>query len=153
MDGAKGFKSVWLGNSDKLLSVGFSKNSERTASLFDVKKMDKPLSTITIDHGSGMISPYFDAGTNVLFMSGKGDTNIKMFEINEEAPNIHFLTEYSSSTPANGFAILPKLSCNVRNCEVAKFLKLSSDIVEPLTFSIPRTRVCCDYMNQTNTFF
>ncbi len=141
MDGAKGFKSVWLGNSDKVLSVGFSKSSERVAALFDIKKFDKPVSTINIDHGSGMITPYFDAGTGVVFMSGKGDTNIKMFEVNEEAPNVHFLTEHQSSLPANGFVPLPKLSCNVRNCEVAKFLKLSADTIEPLTFSIPRTRV------------
>lgn len=66
-----------------------------------------------------------------------------MFEINEESPYIHYLNDYTSTVPANGLCLLPKTMCNVKECEIATFLKLcgSGDYVEQLYFKVPRTRV------------
>ena len=64
-----------------------------------------------------------------------------MFEVNDEAPYLHYLTDHLSAIPANGIAPLPKTSCDARNCEIASWLKLSGDTIEHLHFSVPRTRV------------
>jgi hypothetical protein len=64
-----------------------------------------------------------------------------MFEINDEAPYIHYLTLFESTIPTNGIALMPKKYCNIRDCEIASWLKLAGDYVEPLHFSVLRTRV------------
>jgi len=84
------------------------------------------------------MTPFYDHDTGVLFLSGKGDGNIKMYEIEES--DIHHLTDYSSTQPTFGLAQMPKWNCDVRNCEIASFLKLCGDYVEPLHFTVPRTR-------------
>jgi len=88
-----------------------------------------------------LITPYYDPDTGVVFMCGKGDCNIKMFEINDEDPFIHYLTLFDSNVPANGIAHLPKKYCNVRECEIASWLKLAGDYVEPLHLNVPRTKM------------
>lgn len=64
-----------------------------------------------------------------------------MYEITDEQPYVHFLTEYRTAVPANGVALLPKTMYNVRNVEIARWLKLCGDFVEPVSFTVPRTRV------------
>lgn len=39
-------------------------------------------------------------------------------------------------------AMFAKTYCNVKNVEIAKFFKLASDYAEPITLTVPRTRVC-----------
>ena len=94
-----------------------------------------------IDQGAGVITPVYDIDTGVVFLAGKGDGNLKMYEINDEAPFVHYLTEYRSNVPAVGTAVLPKTMCNVKDCEIMRFIKLSGDYAEPLYFRVPRTRV------------
>jgi WD40 repeat protein len=140
-DGAKGFKAVWLGKLDKIATSGFSKSSERGIALWDVRKLSTPLAQKTVDNQSGLVTPFYDPDTGVFYFWGKGDANIKMFELNDEAPFIHYLTEHSSNVPAIGLTLLAKQTCNIRECEIASWLKLCSDYVEPIHFSVPRTRM------------
>jgi len=140
VDGVKGFKVCWLGAKEKLVTVGFSKSSQRQISLFDARNLTKPIVCKDVDQGSGIITPFYDPDTGVTYLAGKGDGNIKMYELNEEEPFVHFLSEYRSMVPAFGLAPLPKTCCNVKDCEVATFLKLCGDYVEQIHFKIPRTR-------------
>eukprot|EP01114_Cavostelium_apophysatum_P008322 TRINITY_DN2072_c0_g1_i1.p1 TRINITY_DN2072_c0_g1~~TRINITY_DN2072_c0_g1_i1.p1 ORF type:complete len:931 (-),score=272.47 TRINITY_DN2072_c0_g1_i1:40-2832(-) len=137
-DGIKGFKVNWLGEREGLLTVGFTKGSQRQLALWDLKNLSKPLARKEIDNGAGIITPFYDPDTGVVFLSGKGDGNIKMYEV--ETGDVHHLTDYASTVPTFGLSIFPKWSNNVRDCEIARFLKLCGDYVEPLSFTVPRTR-------------
>lgn len=65
-----------------------------------------------------------------------------MYEVVDN--DIFYLTEFGSSIPTLGLAQLPKWKCNVRDCEIAYFLKLTpGDYVEPLHFTVPRTKASC----------
>jgi coronin-1B/1C/6 len=81
--------------------------------------------------------PFFDEGTNLLFLGGKGDGNVRYYEIVNDAP-WQFLIESSKGTPARGLCMLPKRTCDVMKCEVVRMLKLTSNSVEPLSFICPR---------------
>jgi len=139
IDGVKGFKVCWLGAQDRLCTVGFSKGSQRQIAIWDTKKLNSPIARKEIDTGAGMMTPYYDCDTGVLFLSGKGDGNIKMFEFDET--DIHYLTDYGSNIPTFGLAMIPKRTVNVKECEIDTFLKLCGDYVEPLHFYVPRTRM------------
>jgi len=136
--GVKGSRTIWLGNTQKLFSVGFTKTSEREYALWDPREMTKPIARQSIDSASGVIMPFFDRDTNVLFLAGKGDGNIRYYEIVDEAPYIHYLTEFKSNTPQRGMAMLPKRAVNVSECEIVRLLKLGPKLMEPISMQVPR---------------
>ncbi|GBG27124.1 Coronin-like protein [Hondaea fermentalgiana] len=137
-DGAKTSKLTFLGAGGNLCSVGFTRSSKRQFKVWDPRNLEKPLATCDIDQGAGVIMPFFDEGTNLLYLAGKGDGNIRYFEITGEAPFQFHVGDYRASSPAKGIAIVPKRSCDVTRCEVTRFLKLTKNSVEPLSFICPR---------------
>jgi len=135
--GIKGCRAIWLSDT-RVLSCGFSKTSEREYSLWDLKDMSKPLSKSMVDSASGLLMPFFDNDTSMLYLVGKGDGNIRYYEIVDEAPYIHYLSEFKSSTPQRGCCLIPKRAVNVSDCEVARVLKVGVKLVEPISFQVPR---------------
>jgi len=85
-----------------------------------------------------VLMPFFDEDTNLLFLAGKGDGNIRFYEIVNDEPWQFYLGEYRSTTPCRGMAMLPKRICDVMKCEVTRMLKLGTNNVEPLPMIIPR---------------
>ena len=137
--GVKGSRVCWLGNKDKIFTFGFSKMSERQYSIWDPKDLSKPLVHTNIDTSSGILMPFFDNDTNVLFLAGKGDGNVRFYEIVDDAPYIHYLSEYKSSTPQAGMAMLPKRAVDVSSCEIVKMFKLTGKgAIDPISFTVPR---------------
>lgn len=139
--GMLGTKVAWYGKDDnKVILVGFDKNSERTIQLVDLKKIGEPLATLRIDNSSSVLTPVFDPDTGVLLLWGKGDTSVKFFEVNNEGPMIHALTDHQTSVPQVGIAYLHKTTVNAKEVEIARVYKLTQTIIEPITFSVPRTK-------------
>lgn len=136
--GVKGSRAIWLGNKEKIFSCGFTKTSEREMCLWDPKDMSKPLLRQQVDSASGLLMPFYDSDTSVLFIAGKGDGNIRYYEVVDEAPYIHYLTEFKSNTPQRGMCMIPKRSVNVSDCEIVRLLKVSVKSVEPISFQVPR---------------
>jgi len=136
--GVKGSRAIWLGNKNKILSCGFTKTSEREYCLWDPKDMNKPLLRTQVDSASGLLMPFYDSDTNVLFIAGKGDGNIRYFEVVDEAPYIHYLTEYKSNVAQRGMCMMPKRSVNVSECEIVRLLKVTVNAVEPISMQVPR---------------
>jgi len=136
--GIKGMRLTYLGRKNKLFSMGFSKISERQFSLWDPRSMDKPVHTENIDTAAGILMPFYDNDTNVLYLAGKGDGNIRYYELVDEAPYIYFLSEYKSATPQRGMGWVAKTSVDTSTCEIARLLKLTASAVEPISFNVPR---------------
>lgn len=137
--GVKPAKVVWLENHSKLAVVGFSATSMRQYSVYDPRKMTEgPLLTADIDQGAGAFITYYDSDNSVLYLAGKGDTGIRYFEVVDEEPYIHFLSEFRSTEPQKGVAFLPKLACESKDCEIAVGLRLLKDQIQPVSFQVPR---------------
>lgn len=134
--GVKGSRVCWM--KDKILTVGFSKSSEREFNIFDPRQGAEPIAHLNIDTSSGGIMPFFDRDTSILYLAGKGDGNIRYYEIVDEAPYFYYLSEYKSPTPQKGICFMPKRALNVSECEVARALKLHVNKVEPISFRVPR---------------
>jgi len=134
--GIKGSRVVFIG--DKLISFGFSKLSEREYSIWDPRDLKTKFASQTVDSASGLLMPFYDEDTKILFVGGKGDGNVRYYEIVDEAPYIYFLSEFKSNTPQRGLSILPKRACNVSENEIVKMLKVGVKTVEPISFQVPR---------------
>jgi len=137
-DGTKTTKLEWLGKTTQFASVGFTRQSKRQLKIWDTKKMDKELASLDIDQAAGVIMPFYDEDISVLFLAGKGDGNIRYYEIVPEDPYQFYISEFKTNTPCRGVAMLPKRVCNTQDCEVDRMLKLTTSTIEPLHFVIPR---------------
>jgi coronin-7 len=136
--GAKSFRAEWMGPHDRIFTAGFSKSSERECAVWDTRKLSAWLGRTGMDVSSGILEPMYDEDSNVAFVSGRGDTTIRLYEP-VDLP--HFLTQFSAGDPAVGVAALPKANCDVRAIELRRFVKLTaSGRVVPIRFHVPRTR-------------
>lgn len=72
----------------------------------------------------------------MLYLTGKGDSSIRYFEFQDG--QIHFLNNYTSTTPAKGYGWFPKRAVDVTRCEVMKCIKLEEKAIELVSFIAPR---------------
>ena len=138
-EGSKSTKVVYLGASGHLASVGFTKQSQRELKIWDPRKNNTCLKKMDIDQAAGVILPFFDVDTNVLYLCGKGDGNVRYYEISHDDPFCYGLSEFRSTVSCKGACTVPKRANNILGCETMKILKLTvTDGVQPLSFIVPR---------------
>ena len=118
-----------------LLTTGSSTSSERQISAWDLRQFGTKIATTMVDQSSGTLMSFLDYDCKVLYIAGKGDSSIKFYEVGAE---IHYLSEFKSAEPQLGLCMLPKLGCDVKKCEVARFMKLTADQVLPISCTVPR---------------
>ncbi|GLE05962.1 hypothetical protein PINS_up015173 [Pythium insidiosum] len=136
--GTKSVKMTFLGDKETFVTVGFTKQSQRQFKIWDPRKLDKELKKVDIDQAAGVIMPFYDPDTNLLYLCGKGDGNIRYYEMSEGEPYAFPISEFRSTTAARGMAMIPKRACDIMSCETTRLLKLTSNAVEPLHVYVPR---------------
>lgn len=138
--GVKGCRALYL--NDKVFTSGFNKNAGREFFLFDPKKLSEPIKKETLDQGSGILCPFYDTDVSMLYLVGKGDGNIRYYEFTNNEEYLYPLSEFKTNVPNRGGCFIPKTACNVNECEIAVFLKLSTvngqDSMDKISFKVPR---------------
>jgi len=136
-EGGKASKFCWI-NDYTCFTCGFSKQSERQYCLWDLREAARPLTQQVIDQSSGVLMPFFDADTGLLFLAGKGDGNIRYYEVVPTEPYIHFVESYKSTVPCQGVSFIPKRKVDVSRCEIMRAVKLTTTAVDLISFIVPR---------------
>ncbi|XP_053478195.1 coronin-2A [Ictalurus furcatus] len=133
-------KVMFLGNLKMLLSTGNSRWNHRQIALWDQEDLSQPSFQEDLDGSSGVLFPFYDPDTHMLYIAGKGDGNIRYYEISSEKPYVHYLTEYRSLLPQKGMGVMPKRGLDVCSCEVFRFYRLvtTKSLIEPLSMIVPR---------------
>ena len=78
-EGAKQQKMCWLGDSQTILTTGFSRMAEREYAVYDTRDFTQPLLKKRLDDYAGIAFPYFDEDSKVLYIAGKGETAISIY--------------------------------------------------------------------------
>ncbi|XP_029018045.1 coronin-1C-A isoform X2 [Betta splendens] len=136
-DGARPIRAIFLSNGN-ILTTGFSRMSERQVALWNVENMEEPMAVNELDTSNGVLLPFYDPDTSVVYLCGKGDSSIRYFEITDEAPYVHFLNTFASKEPQRGMGFMPKRGLDVNKCEIARFYKLHERKCEPVVMTVPR---------------
>jgi len=134
----RGARVVWMQKFNRIFTCGYSKAAERQFKLWDTRDLSKPLCEENIDSGAGQLMPFFDEDTSMMYLAGRGDGNIRYYEMVEEEPYYYLIDAFKSNTPQKGMGMIPKLGCNTSIHEVTRLLKLQSTDVVPLSFCVPR---------------
>lgn len=137
-DGNKGTRVTFLGEKEKLFTVGFSRMSERQFAVWDPRNPGRALKSQNIDTASGQIIPYFDNDTSLVFLGGKGDGNIRYYEVVDDSEVVYYVSEFKSQTPTLGLAMFPKYALDVAECEVVRLYKGHTGGIQPISFNVPR---------------
>jgi coronin-1B/1C/6 len=138
-EGSKAMKMTFLGETGLLVTVGCTKQAQRQFKVWDQRNLSRELKKVDVDQGAGTMMPFYDNDTGVLYLAGKGDGNVRYYELTHEAPHCYGLADFKSSVSAKGMAWMPKRGLNILGCETARLLKLTNaNSVEPLSFIVPR---------------
>ncbi|KJE95275.1 hypothetical protein CAOG_05747 [Capsaspora owczarzaki ATCC 30864] len=135
-DGLKGFHTVWLGESERVATVGFNKASLREVAVWDNRKLSQPLKRHQMNMSPSMLVPFYDLGTDLIYLVDKGE-GMHVFEASDTSPHLQFVLELKFAAILNA-KLLPKRLCDVSKCEVAQFLKLNKDMIEFVSMQVPR---------------
>ncbi|XP_062359401.1 coronin-7 isoform X2 [Cinclus cinclus] len=140
-EGGRGARLVWVCGGDYLLVSGFDSRSERRILLYRAQALPEgPLSVLGLDTAPSTLLPFYDEDTSVIFLTGKGDTRVFLYEVTLEPPYFLECNSFNSSEPHKGFVFLPKTACEVREVEFARALRLGQSTLEPVAFHVPRVR-------------
>ncbi|XP_006640279.3 coronin-1C-A isoform X1 [Lepisosteus oculatus] len=136
-EGARPIRAIFLADGN-IFTTGFSRMSERQLALWNPQNMDEPISVHEMDTSNGVLLPFYDPDTNVVYLCGKGDSSIRYFEITDEAPFVHYLNTFTTKEPQRGMGYMPKRGLDVNKCEIARFYKLHERKCEPIIMTVPR---------------
>jgi len=138
-EGAKSVKLTYVSD-NMMFSFGASKQSSREIRVWDLKNTSKPLHTEKVDTAAGAMIPLYDPDTSVLYLCGKGDGVVRIYEYEDKAPYIFKLNDgFRSNIPGKGYCMVPKRGLNIMGCETARILKVTNGQgIHPLTFTVPR---------------
>ncbi|KAI1235275.1 hypothetical protein IHE44_0002917 [Lamprotornis superbus] len=91
-----------------------------------MEDLSMPLIEEEIDGLSGLLFPFYDADTHMLYLAGK--------------PYLSYLMEFRSPAPQKGLGVMPKHGLDVSACEVFRFYKLITlkGLIEPISMIVPR---------------
>uniref|UniRef100_A0A158Q8T5 Coronin n=1 Tax=Elaeophora elaphi TaxID=1147741 RepID=A0A158Q8T5_9BILA len=127
-------------NSERLITTGSSRSTRRQVAIYNSMSLNAPLAVVDIDGGSGFLMPIVDNDLNLLYIAGKGDANIRFYELLKDAPFISYLNESSGSKAHTAVCMLPKRGLNVLQCEIMRIFRVDAEqlVIEPLSFFVPR---------------
>jgi hypothetical protein len=72
--------------------------------------------------------PFYDEDLNMLYITGKGDGNIRYFEFLNN--KLNYLTEYRAPSSGKAYGFYPKKCVDVGKNEVMCALKATNDTLE-----------------------
>lgn len=144
-DSPRSSQITWI-DSTHLISVGFSKGSQRRINLYSLSSGTgiETISSTLIDVSPSVLFPVYDPDTSILYVWGKGERQIQAFEVHPEHKNepISKLPSFTSGSgsPQLGVAFFPKRMVDVKKVEVGRALRLTSKSIEEVSFCIPRNK-------------
>ncbi|KAL6928714.1 hypothetical protein ACO0SA_002043 [Hanseniaspora valbyensis] len=137
----KNAKCCFLGV-DEVVTCGFN-GPERQFAMWNVDSQEdgsKPMSGfLNVDVSPSVILPFADKSLDILFLAGKGDSTVKLYEKLDNG-NLHELTDFTSTEPQKGFCIAPRLPSNtdVRKNELLRgYRTLNDKAIEEISFKCP----------------
>ncbi|CAH8474909.1 unnamed protein product [Heterobilharzia americana] len=112
--GSKPQEAVYI-KDNRIFTTGFSPMSERQYALWKDEDISEPLHIQELDTSNGVLFPFYDSDTNLIYLCGKGDN------------------------PQRGMGWMPKRGLDVNQNEIARFYKLhAKGLCEVIPFTVPR---------------
>merc|ERR1719223_899960 len=85
-ESVKAAKGVFMTSMNKFVTVGATKQAKRELKVWDIRKLDNTseMKKLNLDAAAGTLMPFYDRANKLLFVGGKGDGNLRIFEMAED---------------------------------------------------------------------
>lgn len=64
--------------------------------------------------------PLYDEDSGLMYLAGKGDSAIRYYEINDDAPYVHYINTYTTSEPQRAIGFMPKRGLSYSENEITR---------------------------------
>ncbi|CAI4229179.1 unnamed protein product [Auanema sp. JU1783] len=139
LENARAARVLYACDDRAIIVVGFTKSSTRQVYLLDSQSLSQ-IHVEIIDTATQPLIPHYDYDTNVLFLSGKGDQTLRMFEVCYDSPYFLSLTDYKGDSGCQSIAFHNKKVCDVMAVEFQRGWRLSEKSLELMIFRVPRVK-------------
>ncbi|PWN51165.1 DUF1900-domain-containing protein [Violaceomyces palustris] len=120
-----------------LLSTGFSAMREREWAVWDPRALKSPLKRGTVDTSTGTLVPLVDQDRGLVFLSGRGDSNIRWIEVDDSTSFTE--GQFPLGLSQIGAGIGPSSALRVMQGEIDRlYLATNEDSIVPVSITIPR---------------
>ncbi|KAJ1537172.1 hypothetical protein HK096_003211 [Nowakowskiella sp. JEL0078] len=141
-EGIKACRLIWL-NDTHIASIGYGRGSTREIIVYDTKSKTQPQPT-ELDSATTILSSWHDADAGLLYIHGRGDPHIYIYQYNHDVPSHPIQLTLSSrltlATSAQAMWFAPKSRLDVMRVEVARAWRLTPVTIEEVSFVVPRVR-------------
>lgn len=139
LEGRRAARIVFACNDSVLVLVHFTRSSSRQVTLLDANTLEE-IHTASMDTSSQPMIPHYDFDSSVLFLTGKGDRVIAMYEVSRESPFLLPLSSASFPQGHQAISLQQKIDCDIRAVEFQKGWRLTEKSLERLSFRVPRVK-------------
>ncbi|CAJ0596975.1 unnamed protein product [Cylicocyclus nassatus] len=137
-EGVKPQRAIFI-RDGRVLTTGFTKRSERLYALRAPDNLSQPIIEEELDTSNGVLFPFYDEDTNLVYLCGKGDCAIRYYEVNMEYPYVHYINTYTTSEPQRAAGFQSKRGVCSEENEINRIYKLTTKgVVDVLQFFVPR---------------
>ncbi|KJH45880.1 WD domain, G-beta repeat protein [Dictyocaulus viviparus] len=123
---------------DRLLSSGFTNKRTQEVQVLDMGKLDKPIHIQEYVSATGILMPFYDPDTELIFLVGKGTNKIFMAEFRTRVPYLSPVYEMSMLEQNLGACLGSKRCVSVMDGEVDTLYQLTKHSIIPLPCIVPR---------------
>lgn len=126
-DGPKAQKNCWL-TQNVLMTSGFNRQAEREYAIWDMRKFDEAVARAKLGTGAGVGHLYANWGHGLVYVAGRGDMGIGLWQYSPGVPNqLLFLSESLAASPTKCFSMMPRWCTDVNKHEVDRGVRLTND--------------------------
>uniref|UniRef100_A0A1I7YRP4 Coronin n=1 Tax=Steinernema glaseri TaxID=37863 RepID=A0A1I7YRP4_9BILA len=125
-----------------IVTTGNGKNNRRQLALYKLEGFAEfhLISLVDIDGSSGLLTPLVDPDLLLVYIAGKGDANIRFYEVCESPSSISYLGESHGTKSQTAVCAIPKRAVNTEECEIMRIYRVAAEnlLIEPHSFIVPR---------------
>ncbi|KAF7698253.1 coronin-7 isoform X1 [Silurus meridionalis] len=133
----KDSRLLWV-KDDYIITTGFNQNRQQEVRLWDYRKLNSSLSSMSLATSNGTLMPLYDPDSGLFVVSAKGDSVIDCFEVTTGEPCLSQVSHCLSDASTRGIAVVPKLALDVGHCEVMRVMQLTDNFIIPISYQVPR---------------
>uniref|UniRef100_A0A0N5BX19 Coronin n=1 Tax=Strongyloides papillosus TaxID=174720 RepID=A0A0N5BX19_STREA len=139
LESTRSARVLFVCDDSMILIASFSRTSNRQCTLLDSFTL-KDLHQQQIDTNTQPLIPHYDYDSSILFLTGKGDHGIQMYELSPSSPYMLPLAPFTALTGHQTIALHQKNVCDVRAVEFQRGWRLTEKALEKLSFRVPRVK-------------
>ncbi|KAL4450960.1 hypothetical protein ABPG74_021282 [Tetrahymena malaccensis] len=130
-------KMAFLGNTNYFVTTGFDQLQKRQLFLWDIRNTSSNIKVEGCSQAQGVLHPYYDSDLGILYLNGKGEGLVRLFEYQNGTLTTH-QNDVMVTDTTKGYGFLPKYAVDTHSNEVCRLVKLCSKYAEAVSIIYPR---------------